>query len=247
MSNYKFDLIMNGSSSEHITIPTGYKFLSMINNTDNVIYVYAETRTTNEPQYALVKVPNYTSLTIPIDGRVKYTFFYTDGGGADPKKAEFIYSVENLQINSLLGTQIAGTVTIGADGVGLARQTDQETLQARADLLATEAKQDDLQARADLLATEAKQDDLITALGAIVLAGKTAVKVTSAAGGDESVKATAGKVYGIVAAGAITVILKDGANEVWLASTQPLPVPITCGTSINLNFSAAGDAYVIYE
>jgi hypothetical protein len=214
---------MNGSGSEHLTIPSGYKFLSIINNTDNVIYIYAETRSTNEPDYALVKVPNYTSITIPIDGRLKYTFFYTDGGGAGNKKAELIYAVENLQINSLLGTQIAGTVTIGADGVGLSRQNQLPT---------------DLSGEGNLKVGLAETE------------GKTALKVTAGAAGTQPIKAAAGKVYAIKA-GAADVKLLDNGTEKWLVDAgKDISVsasPITCGTSIDLNFSAAGDAYIIYE
>jgi hypothetical protein len=115
---------MDGSSSDRFQIPAGYKYMSVINNTDNTLYIYQERRSDNVPQDALIKVPTYTQQTLPISTeRFDITIFYTDGGGAGTKKAEVIFSVENLGIQGTLGTAISGTITLGADGVGLARQT----------------------------------------------------------------------------------------------------------------------------
>lgn len=120
---YTHNLIMSGNGSEQMSIPQGYAFLSITNNTDNTIYIFQEKRTVLEPNFALMKMPAYTAQTIPITTtRRDFTLFYQDGGGAGQKKAEFIFSEENLQINTVLGTAISGTVTVGSDGVGLARQ-----------------------------------------------------------------------------------------------------------------------------
>ncbi len=80
------------------------------------------------------------------------------------------------------------------------------------------------------------------------LAGATAQKVSAAAAGDVTVKAAAGKVFAI-RAGAANVVLKDGTTERWSVPSgakDEFPQPIACGTSIVLNFAAAGDAWILY-
>lgn len=80
------------------------------------------------------------------------------------------------------------------------------------------------------------------------LAGATAQKVSAAASGDVTVKAAAGKVFAI-RAGAANVALKDGTTERWSVPSgakDEFPQPIACGTSIILNFAAAGDAWILY-
>lgn len=89
--------------------------------------------------------------------------------------------------------------------------------------------------------------DVLT-LPEINSAGKTAVKVTAAGAGDQTVKATAGKVYAIY--GVVAVSLKDDAvtrYAIAAGSDVQFSAPITCGTSIILTFGGAGDAYIIYE
>jgi hypothetical protein len=77
-----------------------------------------------------------------------------------------------------------------------------------------------------------------------------AVKVTAAAPGDVVVKATPGIVAAIRAMAGTNVTLKDNATERWYVAAggkDDFPFPIACGTNITLNFSAAGDAYIIYQ
>jgi hypothetical protein len=89
----------------------------------------------------------------------------------------------------------------------------------------------------------------IATLPDIKKAGAVGVKQTLAAAGDVTIKAAAGKIHAIRAVGG-NAILKDGVTEKWFTPAgagDVLPVPISCGTSIVINLSAAGDVYVIYE
>ena len=83
--------------------------------------------------------------------------------------------------------------------------------------------------------------------------GYTAVLITAAAPGDEPVKATPGKVARIrVVTAAITVTPKDGANSAWGALTNAAELdlggtPMQFNTDIQLTFSAAGSAWILYK
>ena len=132
MSNYNFDLIMNGSGVQNIQIPTGYKFVSFINNTDNVVEVYNDQRTVSDPAALFIKVPYYTQLTIPISNRNTYTFIYTDGGQVGLKKCIVIFSEVNLNISGVLGNPASGgSITVIGDGVGLARESTLDSVLAK--------------------------------------------------------------------------------------------------------------------
>ena len=86
-----------------------------------------------------------------------------------------------------------------------------------------------------------------------LLQGWTAEKITAAKAETIAVKAAAGKVARIrVMTAAITVTPKDGATAVWGALTNAAELdlggtPMQFDTSINLDFSAAGDAYILYK
>lgn len=79
-------------------------------------------------------------------------------------------------------------------------------------------------------------------------AGIAPEKVTGAGAGDVTVKAAAGRVFSIVAS--VAVELKNGAGVVFaVPANQAFSFPVPCehDTSIVINFSAAGDAYIQYE
>jgi len=77
--------------------------------------------------------------------------------------------------------------------------------------------------------------------------GWTWRKVIAAAAGDENVKVTPGKVAKLVAEGAITIQLKDGADPAWKQGDCDFLNPLACLTSIKVNFSAAGSAWILYK
>jgi hypothetical protein len=90
----------------------------------------------------------------------------------------------------------------------------------------------------------------VNVINEIDLRGVSARKITAAGAGDEVVKATAGKVYAVRAGTGVTLTLKDGATEKWhiaAASKDEFSQPVACSTNITLNFSAAGDAWIIYK
>jgi hypothetical protein len=81
-----------------------------------------------------------------------------------------------------------------------------------------------------------------------LLDGWTWIKITSAAGGDENIKAGPGVLALMVldAAGP-TVILKDGAMQAWKTGEYIQPYPIAFLTNITVNFSAAGSVWVLFR
>lgn len=92
-----------------------YAFLSVINNTDNTIEVYEGQVIEGEEKNSVITIQPYTSLTVPIDNRQNFTFIWSDGGISGQKKADVIFSVENLGYNSSLGPTVSGTITISAE------------------------------------------------------------------------------------------------------------------------------------
>lgn len=90
--------------------------------------------------------------------------------------------------------------------------------------------------------------DVLT-MPSVTLAGKSAVKVT--ASGITTVKAAAGVVYDVIVLTAgVTATVRDNATDKWAASDtihHTPGAPISCATSIVVNLSGAGTAYVIYE
>lgn len=78
--------------------------------------------------------------------------------------------------------------------------------------------------------------------------GWTWAKVTAAAAGDVTVKSGPGKVALLVNDSAATIMLKDGANQAWkVGDFISYGCPLKCNTSIVVNFSAAGTAWILYQ
>lgn len=84
------------------------------------------------------------------------------------------------------------------------------------------------------------------------VAGWKWAKVIAAGAGDQTVKATAGKVAKLYVETGANVYIKDGANQAWRlvaggGGEDFAGAPLACGTSIILNFSAAGTAWILYR
>lgn len=127
-SNFNFEMVMVAGDAgfQGVFVPSIYKFMTVINNSDNTIEVYQDQRTSADSDIRdqLLKVPYYNQNTVPIRDGQYFTFIYTNGGIVGQKKASFIFSEENLQINgSLSSPSSGGNVSLIADGVGLARQS----------------------------------------------------------------------------------------------------------------------------
>lgn len=165
MKPYKSSLLMAAgeASYKQLTIPGGYRFLSLINNTPNTIDIYQQKTTDEHLPDVLVRVPPYTQQTVPIDESREFTFFYSDGGGLETKKSELIFSVDNLGLQGPLGTIVSGTITIGVDGVGLAKQAQLPGALTGAGNLKTAIQEDNVG-----LSLAAKQDTIITHLLTII-------------------------------------------------------------------------------
>lgn len=83
----------------------------------------------------------------------------------------------------------------------------------------------------------------------VSLPAGTAVKVAGALG-DNLIKGTPGVVAAIRAGAGVNITLKDNVTERWYVAAgtkDDFPFPVACGTNIILNFSAAGDAWIIYQ
>lgn len=98
--------------------------------------------------------------------------------------------------------------------------------------------------------TQSKQTEI---LEAELSQGYTAELITAAGPGPEVVKAAPGKVARIIVNTAvITVTPMDGAVAAWAALTSAAELnlagtPMQFSSSIELAFSAAGDAWILYK
>lgn len=87
---------------------------------------------------------------------------------------------------------------------------------------------------------------------ALDLPGWTGKKITASAAGDIEVKSKPGLVGRIIAiTSGVDVVIKDGSMDVWDKATEKeinfSPTPLVCGEKIVLNFSAAGEAWILYR
>lgn len=294
MKPLKYALVMQASDLKLLAKRyDAYEYLSVINNTDNTIQIFEGQVTAGDEKNTVVTIQPYTSLTVPIGNDQNYTFIYTDGGLAGVKKADVIFSAENLGYNSSLGPTVSGSIIItaepataadnaaglptvikvvgGYDGANVqAIKTDAQG-ELQIDVLTEPATAADnavgLPAVVKVVAgfDGANVQALLTnaagalQVGVLVLpvvslardAGRTSTKVTAGGAGVQVVSAVAGKVWGIASAtAAVTVELRDNAAGKWFVGAQQntmFPVPIACLTNISLNFSGAGDAYIIWE
>lgn len=250
MTPLKYGIVMKNSGLKVLSKRYNeYSFLSVINNTDNTVVVYEGQVTEGEEKNSVITILPFTSLTVPIGSNQNYTFIYSDGGVAGVKKADIIFSTENLAYNSSLGPTVSGSMIItstpatAADGaaglptvVGVMGGYDGVNVQ----VLKTDAAGE-------------LQVDIVT-LPVVALArdvGRTSTKITAAGAGTEVVSAVAGKVWGYSSStAAVTVELLDNATGKWFLGalqSETFPVPIACLTSIRLTFSGAGAAYIIWE
>lgn len=98
--------------------------------------------------------------------------------------------------------------------------------------------------------TQSRQTEI---LEAELTQGYTAELITAAGPGTEVVKASAGKVARIIVNTAvITVTPMDGAVAAWAALTSAAELdlggtPMQFNDSIELAFSAAGNAWILYK
>lgn len=258
--DFTIDLWMTGSGEKVITVD-GYKYVAVLNGTPNDIelYVGAVTSATKSSARRVVRVPLYTMITVPLFQDTQYTAIYTDGGGSDPKTAQLIFSDKNLNINGMIGSPSAGgNVIISGDSVGLAKDDQLPAALSTLGNLKVAIEESGAVLSVDdnggSLTTDTPQlPDTLGAGGGLKVERIDAGRQTgvATAAGDTTIKASAGKVWAIVCVTTgVTAKLKDDITDKW-AVTDALPgnfaVPIACGTSIVLNLSGAGEAYVLYE
>lgn len=200
-----------------------YNFLAVSNPTPNSITIYAGVTTDKgENAKKVGVVPPNTAHTFPIDkGEGEFTFAWIDGGGNFIKEATYTFAEENPNINTLLGSATANTVTINGDAVGLARQNQ--------------------------LPPNLDEGSIRVSVNKV--RGVNALKVTSADVSSQTIKTTAGSVYAIRALGT-TVTVQDSNQAIWEVRDGEGDVftrPLNCSTSIVLSFASAGSAVIQYE
>lgn len=195
MAQFTSRVIMQGSGAKHIEVPKGYKYVSVINNTPDTIMLFTGQQSYEgyDPKDAIITVTQRTSITIPLGEYTSYfTIIYKEGVvGDDPQTAQIIFSVENLNINTQLGSVgNSDNVTLISDGIGLAKQTQLPNTLAAGDSLrvwnqnnitgfATSAKQDAIVTAITPQATAVKQDAILTAIGSQSTAVKQDAIITA--------------------------------------------------------------------
>jgi hypothetical protein len=78
--------------------------------------------------------------------------------------------------------------------------------------------------------------------------GLAPVRISAGAAGQQQVKAGAGRVFAVVSTVACT--LRNNGVDIWSIPAgvpQHFVRPIECSANIQVNFTAAGDCYVMYE
>lgn len=124
---YQKEYLMSGSEGIfQFSIPRLYKFVSILNSTDNEIQLYDDTRplASADLRDCLINVVAGQNITVPLrnDNALDYTIIYKSGGMINEKRLTIIFSSENLNINSTVPQAGADAVSIIGDSVGLARQ-----------------------------------------------------------------------------------------------------------------------------
>lgn len=127
MAQFSTRIIMEGSGSQTIEVPSGYKYVAIINNTPDTVMLFKgqENYSDHDPKDAIVTVTPRTSITIPLgEYRTYFTAVFREGVVGDaPQVCQLIFAVENLNINTQLGTPgNTGNVVITGDAAGLAKQ-----------------------------------------------------------------------------------------------------------------------------
>lgn len=121
------DLVMVGiTGATHYVAPQGTAYVSIINNSDNLINVYQDHRRVEDDHIkeVLVQVQNYSSLTVPVNEGDQFTFIHHNGSDTvGVQKATLIFSNVNLNINGILGNPLVSTsVNLASDSIGLTRK-----------------------------------------------------------------------------------------------------------------------------
>lgn len=125
MKQLTVNLNMVGNGYVQQGIPSGYRFMSIINTSENIIEVYrgAVTNRTQAPLY--LTVPLNTMITTPLTNDTQFTFIYRETKASkEVKLAQVLFTTENLNINGSIGTSsFNGDISIKADTVGMAKQS----------------------------------------------------------------------------------------------------------------------------
>lgn len=121
---YRRDFPMVGTGLYYIQIPSGLKFVTILNATDNHVELYDTIQRLEDanPMDALIRSVPYYNQTLPLRNSLDYTLIFRNGGGTDNKMVSVIFTFESLNING--STAPPGTnqnVSLTADMIGLAK------------------------------------------------------------------------------------------------------------------------------
>lgn len=127
---WRKDINMTGIETDtllYFTVPTGLEYVSVLNNTNNIIELYQEVTTLEQanPLYSIVQNSPYYNQTVPLGQNgagTNFTLIYRAGGGDETKLLTLLFSTVNMQINGPT-YQPGGTsnTAIISDSVGLAK------------------------------------------------------------------------------------------------------------------------------
>lgn len=214
--------------------------LYVINNTGNAIHVGPARDVDTNPE---VKVQANASAPVPLSAPGESVYLYSVGA-ADV----IVVEITTDDLAMVFAMQVVvSDITSALD------------VSDRAGRVLGKVSADD----GALVAIGAQADAEAAGNGSVIgilkrlrtLLGATGVKpqrVNAAGAGEQVVKNAAGRVFSLVATVAVT--LRDGsgaANEIWtLPANTPFKFsnkPAECNTSIVIDFSAAGQAFIQYE
>jgi hypothetical protein len=116
---------MTGTKLVQFSVPSGMKFVTVLNATNNEVQLYQDLITIDQVnlKYSLLQNSLYYNQTLPLRDGNNFTLVWFDGGGSEQKKLTLMFTVESLQINN--PTSQPGTTSntaIISDSVGLAKQ-----------------------------------------------------------------------------------------------------------------------------
>lgn len=116
------DLYFTTNGQKTVSIPKGYKFVTIMNPTPYGIQLFKKNSTELLDRFGFVPVFTHSTIPLPESGVVDTSITVT-WAGSGPDKAALIVSQESLGINqTLINPDSGDAVSIIADSVGLARQ-----------------------------------------------------------------------------------------------------------------------------
>lgn len=224
MRQYQYPV--TGSRIEYIELTSSDKFITVLNNSDYTINIYKE-RGIN-PSNLLMKIPIYTGITIPLE---KTSIITIEMTGSSQSQISIVLSEENLNVNQNFITptgyqnvSIVSPIPAGSNNIGKVDVNSLPSIPAGTNNIG-------------------KVD--VNSIPDVTGKAIVPVKITTSAGVDYTVKASAGKIIRINTS-LTDLLVKDGTTEIWKNGGDFAMAPLQCNTSIILKSATGGDVYIQY-